>query len=197
MSTTKLATKRMTAEELEQLPDDGYRYELVRGELIRMAPANFEHAEIVGNLIFVLQTHVKPRGLDVVGPEGGFILEREPDTVRAPDVVFVRADRAPRGALARHFAEMAPDLAVEVRSPSDSMASLLAKADEYLARGAQLVWVFDPVPRRVHIRRADGSTAVLSEGDELDGGDVLPDFRVALREIFPPRAPAPAKRKGD
>src|SRR5687768_8665075 len=95
-------TRLMTAEDLEQMPDDGYRYELVRGELIRMSPVSFEHVEVVGNVIFVLQAHVKPRGLGVVGPELGVIMERDPDTVRGPDAVFVSADRVPRGEAARH-----------------------------------------------------------------------------------------------
>ena len=180
-------TRLMTAEDLEQMPDDGYRYELVRGELIRMSPVSFEPVEVVGNVIGELLAHVKPRGLGVVGPELGVIMERDPDTVRAPDVVFVRADRAPRGTEARHFVEMAPDLAVEVKSPSESLADLITKADEYLARGTRLVWIFDPIRRRVYIRRPDGSQSTLDEDDDLVGEDVLPEFRVALREIFPPR----------
>jgi Uma2 family endonuclease len=174
----------MTAEDLEAMPDDGYRYELVRGELIRMAPANFEHLEVTGNLIAEVGTFVKKRGLGVVGGEGGFILARNPDTVRGPDMVFVRADRVPRGKAKRHFVELAPDLVAEVRSPSDILADLMSKADEYLAAGTRLVWIFDPVPRRVYVRTPDGQQRRLEIGDELDGGDVLPGFRLPLTEIF-------------
>ena len=183
MSITKLATP-MTAEDLGELPEDD-RYELVRGDLIQMAPVNFEHLEIGGNLIVEVGTHVRRRKLGVVGGEGGFILERDPDTVRGPDMVFVRADRVPQGKAKRHFAELAPDLVAEVRSPSESLKSLLDKADEYLRAGTRLVWVFDPSPKRVYVRTSDGRTRTLSVDDDLDGGDVLPEFRIPLREIFP------------
>jgi Uma2 family endonuclease len=179
-----VSTKLMSAEELERLPDDGIRYELVRGELIRMAPTSFEHFEVTGLVSYYLNAHVIPRGLGVVGGEGGFVLQRGPDTVRAPDVAFVRADRVPRGEAARHFAEIAPDLAVEVRSPNDSMRDLIAKADEYLAAGTSLVWVFDSSTTTVVVKAKDGTTKTLGLDDDLDGGDVLPGFRLPIRLIF-------------
>ena len=178
-------TTLMTAEDLESMPDDGHRYELVRGELIRMAPTNFEHLEVSGNLIGEVRDFVKKNRLGVVGGEGGFILAREPDTVRGPDMVFVRADRVPKGRARRHFVELAPDLVAEVRSPSDTLADLMAKADEYLAAGTRLVWIFDPIPRRVYVRTPDGRRRVLEIGDDLDGEDVLPGFKLPLTEIFP------------
>lgn len=183
MSTTT-ATKPMTAEDLEQMPEDDDRYELVRGELIRMCPTNFEHLEVTGNLIGEVRAFVKANRLGVVGGEGGFILERDPDTVRGPDMVFVRADRVPRGEARRQFVALAPDLVAEVRAPSETLESLLDKADEYLRAGTRLVWVFDPIPRKAHIRTPDGQTRTLGQGDILDGGDVLPDLRFPLREIF-------------
>jgi Uma2 family endonuclease len=178
-------TTLMTAEDLEAMPDDGHRYELVRGELIRMSPTNFEHLEVSGNLIAEVGTFVKKHRPGVVGGEGGFILSRDPDTVRGPDMVFVRAARVPRGQAKRHFVALAPDLVAEVRSPSDTLSDLMAKADEYLAAGTRLVWIFDPVPRRVYVRTPDGQQCLLEIGDELDGEDVLPGFRLPLTEIFP------------
>ncbi len=178
-----VSTKLMTAEELEQVPDDDFRYELVRGELIRIAPTSFEHLQITGLISYYLNAHVIPRGLGVVGGEGGFTLHHHPDTVRAPDVAFVRTERVPTGDAAQHFADLAPDLAVEVRSPSDSMRELIAKADEYLAAGTSLVWLFDPQTKSVVVKTADGATT-LGLDDTLDGGDVLPDFRLPLRLIF-------------
>jgi Uma2 family endonuclease len=100
-------------------------------------------------------------------------------------MVFVRADRVPRGKAKRHFVELAPDLVAEVRSPSDTLADLMDKADEYLVAGTRLVWIFDPIPRRVYVRTPDGQTTTLGIDDELDGGDVLVGFRIPLREIFP------------
>jgi Uma2 family endonuclease len=177
-------TKLMTAEELEQLPDDGQRYELVRGELIRMCPVNFEHLEVTNLIAFYLTSWALPEERGTVGGEGGFVLEREPDTVRAPDVVFVSADRAPQGEARRHFANLAPDLAVEVRSPSESLSCLVAKAEEYLAAGTRLVWIFDPSSKRVHVRIAGGKATAPGPDDVLDGGDVLPGFALPIRQVY-------------
>lgn len=179
-----VATKLMTAEELLLMPDDGYKYELVRGELVRMPPAGYEHLEIIGLLITHLNIFVLPRNLGTVGGEGGFVLERESDTVRAPDVIFLRSERRPKGEARRRYVELGPDLAVEVRSPSESMRKLLAKADEYVAAGTRLVWIFDPKSRTVRVKTPDGTMRTLTADDELDGGDVLPGFTLPLSAIF-------------
>lgn len=179
-----VSTKLMTAEELERMPDDGYRYELVRGELIRMAPTGFEHLQTSALVSHYLNAFALPRGLGIAGGEGGFVLRRDPDTVRAPDVVFVRSERIPRGEAFQHFAYLAPDIAVEVRSPSNTMRELLAKADEYLAAGTSLVWIFDPQSKTVVVKTKDGTTITLGIEDELDGGDVLPGFRLPIRLIY-------------
>ena len=179
-----VATKLMTAEELERLPDDENRYELVQGELIRMRPTGFRHAELAMLLGSFMIVFVRPRGLGVVGGDGGFVLQREPDTVRAPDLFFVAADRVPQGEAARHFVDLAPDLTVEIRSPNDSMAALLAKADECIAAGTRLTWTFDPDARTVVVKTAGGEIQTLGEADTLDGGDVLPGFRLPLCDLF-------------
>jgi Uma2 family endonuclease len=179
-----VATKLLTAEELEHLPDDGYRYELVRGELVRMPPPGWEHLRISGLLVYYLNAFVIPGKLGVVGGEGGFVLERKPDTVRAPDVVFVRADRVPKGEARWHYVESGPDLAVEVRSPTDSMRAMRAKADEYLAAGTRLVWIFDPRSQTVVAKTPDGKESTLGIDDTLDGGEVLPGFELPLSAIF-------------
>ena len=105
----------------------------------------------------------------------------------APDVSFVRADRLPdeEGS----FPDLAPDLAIEVGSPGDTRPEVEEKVREYLAGGVLLVWVFDPVRRTVRVRGADGTDRVLTEDGELDGGDVLPGFRVRVSTLFerPPR----------
>ena len=179
-----VSTRLMTAEELEMMPDDGHKYELVRGEPVRMRPAGFEHIEVTGLLITYLPNFVLPQKLGVVGGEGGFVLDRRPDTVRAPDVVFVRMDRVPRGEAAKHYVEGPPDLAIEVRSPSDTMRELVGKADEYLAAGTRLVWVFDTPTRTVVVKTPDGQCTTMGIDDELDGGDVLPGFRLAVAVVF-------------
>jgi Uma2 family endonuclease len=181
-----VATRLRTAEEFETMPDpgDGRRYELVRGEVVPQMPTGFEHLQITGLLIYHLNALVVPGNLGVVGGEGGFILERGPDTVRAPDVVFVRTERVPQGEAARHFVELAPDLAIEVRSPSESLNDLRQKADEYLAAGSRMVWIFDPLPQIVIVKTPDGGERTLNRDDELDGGEVLPGFTLRLSQIF-------------
>jgi Uma2 family endonuclease len=177
-------TTLMTAADLERLPDDDHRYELVRGELIRMSPVNLGHTTYAHLVSYHLNDFVLPRGLGIVGGEGGFVLEHDPDTVRAPDVHFIRADRVPTGEALDHFGDFAPDLAVEVRSPSDSLVGLYRKADEYFAAGTRLVWIFDPKPKHVHVCTPNGRRVTLGADDTLDGGDVLPGFRLPLRKVF-------------
>lgn len=177
-------TTLMTAEDLERLPDDDHRYELVRGELVRMSPVDLGHTKYAHLVSYHLNDFVLPRGLGDVGGEGGFVLEHDPDTVRAPDVHFTRADRLPTGEALDHFGDFAPDLAVEVRSPSEPLVSLFRKADEYLAAGTRLVWIFDPEPKNVHVCTPDGQRVTLGIDDTLDGGDVLPGFALSLRKIY-------------
>lgn len=180
MATTTL----MTAEELAAMPDDGCRYELMRGELIRMSPTGFEHLEIAGLLNYLLRGFAMERDLGVVGGEGGFMLERDPDIVLAPDIVFVRNDRLPPKGQRQGFLELAPDLAVEILSPSDRAGAVNDKVLAYLEAGVQLVWIVDPRRHAVTIYAPDRTARVLLEGDELDGGDVLPGFRVAVADLF-------------
>jgi Uma2 family endonuclease len=122
-----------------------------------------------------------PRGM-VVAAETGFTLQRNPDTVRAPDVAFIRVDRLPPGTHSG-FADFAPDLAVEVLSPSDRPGEVLAKVADWLTAGTALVWTIDPERRRARVYRADGSDTVLSRDDLLEGEDVLPGFRVSIAAL--------------
>lgn len=183
MATT--ATGLMTAEELAQLPDDGYRYELVRGVLRRMAPGSFEPSVIAVRISARLFNFADEHGLGTVsGADGGYVLERGPDTVRAPDVAFVRTDRVPTREEQQHFAELAPDLVVEVISPSDRMADVEEKVEQYLALGVPLVWVFHPRRRTVTVRRPGQAPRVLRDGDVVEGEEILPGFRLAVSDVF-------------
>ncbi len=179
-----VSTKLMTAEELEQLPEDSNRYELVQGELIAMSPVDLLHVRTVMNVLAPLHAFVSEHGLGIVGPEGGYVLHRNPDTVLAPDIAFVRADRWPKGEAEKHFGDFPPDLAVEVRSPSESMRSLLAKARTYLEAGVRLVWLVDPNSRTVIVLAPDAEPQTLTDGDVLDGGEVVPGFRLPVSNIF-------------
>jgi len=120
----------------------------------------------------------------VTGADGGYVLERCPDTVRAPDVAFVRAERVPTAEEQEHFAELAPDLVVEVISPSDRMTDVEEKVEQYLALGVPLVWVFHPRRRTVTVRRPGREPLVLRDGDVVDGEEVLPGFRLPVADIF-------------
>ena len=181
MATTRLTT----VEELERDGTPEGRYELIDGELIEMSPAGGD-ASFVGNTIsFFLTGHVRSRGLGrVYNAEGGFVLFPSRALVRAADVAFVRADRLPSKEEHRRLLRLAPDLVVEVISPSDRMDDVLAKVETWLAAGVRLLWLVDPDRRTVAVYEPGREPRALGEGDELDGGEVLPDFRVAVAELF-------------
>jgi Uma2 family endonuclease len=175
----------MTAEQLAELPDDGRHYELVRGVLVAVAPAGGRQGENAGQIAGHLWLFAEPRGLGrIYIAETGFILARDPDIVRAPDVSFVRAERLPPLDRREGFLELAPDLAVEVVSPSDRARDVMDKVIEYLDAGVRLVWIVEPRRRIVTIWTPDRTARILTEADELDGGDVLPGFRLPVAQIF-------------
>jgi Uma2 family endonuclease len=174
----------VTAEQLEHMPDEP-RYELVRGELVPVNPPGGEHGELAAWFAAALTAFVRPRRLGTVYVETGFILSRHPDTVRGPDVAFVtRERRASLGGRIRGFIPGAPDLAVEIRSPDNTLAELSAKAMEYLRAGTRLVWVVDPPAHTVLVHRLGEPALTFSSEASLDGGPVIPDFRFPLDELF-------------
>jgi Uma2 family endonuclease len=171
-----------TAEQLLRAGDIG-RCELVRGELHMMIPPGFEHGRITMKLSWPIANHVEEHGLGtVVAAETGFLLSRNPDTVRAPDIAFVRAARGPGPE--RGYFPGAPDLAVEVLSPDDRPGYVRDKVAEWLEAGALAVWVVDPRERTVTVHAPPTDPRVLHAADTLDGGDVLPGFALAVRDIF-------------
>jgi Uma2 family endonuclease len=177
-----LARELITAEMLGQLPG-GSGFELVGGRLVRVNPANPHHARLAALISARLLTFVEPRRIGTVMVEAGFTLSRNPDTVRGPDVSFVRAGRAdfpPR----HGFAQGAPDLAVEVVSPDNTIPQLLAKATEYFGAGAELVWIVDPDGATVRVLGPGIEPVVLGIRDALDGGTTLPGFTLSLAELF-------------
>jgi len=176
----------MTAEELRRLPADGMRHELVEGELRTMPPSGGEHGITVVNITTPLANHVKSHRLGVVcGAETGFYLRRDPDTVRAPDTAFIRAERVAREGVPKSFWKGGPDLAVEVMSPDDRVMEVEDKVQEWLAGGALLVWVINPRRKTVTVHRPGANPVVLSQKDTLEGGDVVPGFQCPVAAIFP------------
>ncbi|MEJ7810989.1 MAG: Uma2 family endonuclease [Gemmatimonadaceae bacterium] len=181
-----MATRTLvTEDELFHMPDDGKRYELVRGVLTVGEPPGAQHGSIAMRLGILLGHHALANRLGVVfAAETGFVLARDPDTVRAPDIAFVRKDRIPPGGPGPKYFDGAPDLAVEVLSPDDTVYEVEEKVEECLAAGVAAVWVINPKRRRVTVYESDVTHRVLHEGDALEGGDILPGFRCAVREIF-------------
>ena len=177
--------KLMTADDLLRLPDDGQRHELVRGELRTMPPAGYEHGWSTGKLDRSLGNFVEAHGLgDVVPGDVGFRLRTDPDTVRAPDVAFVSAERVRAIGRVASYWPGAPDLVVEVISPNDLYTEVEDKVAEWLEHGARLVFVVNPRRRTVAVHRPDRPLRVLTLEDTLDGEDVVPGWTLPLRELF-------------
>jgi Uma2 family endonuclease len=175
-------SRLVTADELERYPDDDYRYELVEGRVIRLSPVGFPHGRVVVELGGKLNVYARTHKLGAVLTEVGFKLKSDPDTVRAPDIAFIRQDRIPPDP--QGFWNGPPDLAVEVLSPDEMPADIRTKVDEYLRYGVPLVVVVDPRMKTVTLFRHGASPVPLRAHDELDLGDIVEGFRCHVREIF-------------
>ena len=177
--------KLLTAEDLLRLDSKGVKGELIRGEFCETMSAGLKHGEIVINLGGEVRNFVKPRRLGrIFGSDAGIILERDPDTVREPDIAFISAERMPLEEEEHGYSEIVPDLVVEIASPSDSRREVNDKARMWHSYGVPLVWAAYPETRTIDVHRADGSITTLREDDVLDGGDILPGFAVAVSDIF-------------
>ena len=175
----------MTADELLMMPDDGFRYELVKGELKRMSPTGDEHGEVTMRLASPLYQYVTLNKLGkVYAAETGFKLESDPDTVRAPDIAFVSMERIQAAGRIQGYRGGAPDLAVEVLSPGNTKREMAEKVKAYFAAGARLVWVVNPKPKTVTVYRSPSDIVTLTEKDTLEGGEVVPGFQIPVAEIF-------------
>lgn len=166
------------------------RFELSEGRLISMSPASWEHGGLAMELGYVVTGFVKENHLGMTtAAETGYILYKNPDldgkdTVRAPDVGFIAASRMPVGGLPAGYVPFAPDLAIEVISPEDSADEVQKKVAEYLQYGTQAIWLFYPKSKTVGVYTAPSHFETLGINDTLDGGTVLPGFRLAVRDIF-------------
>lgn len=177
--------RRMTLEEYEAHPWGDEKVELVRGE-VRMTPApGLAHSRIVRNVFRILDRFVLERGLgEVFGDATGYVIPGLPHTMRVPDVSFVRAGRLQEEAPHRGAAQVAPDLAVEVLSPSETWTAVMEKVDDLFAGGTATLWVVDARRRRVEVLTPLGGRATVAEGGTLDGGDVLPGLAVPVADLF-------------
>lgn len=177
------ASGRHSAEDLARLPETE-RYELLRGELIEMAPPGGEHGILTSVLAIRAGAYVLNNGLGVTtAAETGFLLARDPDTVLAPDFAFIRKGRLeppyPKGYIA-----LCPDLVLETVSPGDTRREIALKTEMWLRHGALMVWVLEPSRRSLTVHRPGAASRLLNGPDMLSGEDVLPGFSMPITEIF-------------
>jgi Uma2 family endonuclease len=185
MSTT--STALMTADELMELPDDGFRYELVNGELEKMPPPGLPHGRIALRLCVYVGQFILDHGLgEAVATDTGFKLTSNPDTVLAPDFAFITNERFRDGSETEGYWPGPPDLAVEVLSPNDRPGKVNKKISRWLSFGTRQVWIVDPKHSTITVYRSLADTAVFSGSDFLEAQDLLPGFRISLDKIFGP-----------
>lgn len=184
MATSDTRARSVTADDLLRMDPDA-PFELIEGVLHDVSPSEFRSSAIASGLHVEVGHHCKVHGLGyVTGEGGGYRLSRDPDTVVAPDIGFVARHRLPDGFDIEGFAPFAPDLAVEVLSPTDRRPDVLRKIELYLRAGVRLVWIVDPRLKTVAVHRADGSVSLLDFAGSLGGEDVLPGFSLPVAHIF-------------
>ncbi len=179
------AARTISAEELLRMPDDSLRRELIEGRVRVMSPAGWEHGRVALTAGGLLRNHVRDAGIGVAcAAETGFILARDPDTVRAPDAAFVtQAHVEAIGRTAKYWPQ-APDFAVEVVSPDDSRREVESKALDWLHGGTAAVLVLDPPTHTATVYRSPNQITHHGPGDEIDLGDAVPGWRVAVADFF-------------
>ena len=179
-----VAQELITAEQFVEMTFDA-PVELVRGEILEMARPGMRHGVVCGNAYDPLKAWSRStqRGLVAIN-DTGVITERDPDTVRGPDVLYISRERLPLGEVPTTILSVAPDLAVEVFSPHDVWKDILEKVTEYFEAGVREVWVVDPEDRAVHVFRPDSKPRKLTGADILESPDVLPGFSCQVAKFF-------------
>jgi len=198
MATITSQRRTVTAEELQELCQDGKSFELVKGELREMPPGGEEHGyrgmRLPGHLVAYVYAHSLG---EVSLAETGVLLERGPDSLRAPDMGFIARDRLPDEP-SPNWSEIVPDLVIEVVSPNDTWSEVTDKVQQWLAAGVRVAWVVDNRARTVTICQAAQPWVTLTETETLDGGDVVPGFVLPVAQIFawPKVSPSPPPAHG-
>ena len=159
--------------------------ELIRGEIVEMPRSGSRHGKVCSNVSYLLQSWSRQQSVpyNVISNDAGVLTEHDPDSVRGPDLYAIRNDRLPDGELPVGHMSIAPELCVEVLSPSDRWPDVLAKVSEFLIAGVQEMWVIDPAYRRVHVFRSDDEPTVLNQGENLTS-TALPGLVLAVQELF-------------
>ena len=178
-------TRLMTAEELLNLPDDGFRYELVRGKLRKRLPAGQTQGKYASNIHISLGGYAKANrlGKSYIA-DTGYILATDPDHVLAPDFAFISNERLREIGESDGFAQGAPDVAVEVISPNDRYTEVEEKVEDWLNAGCRAVIVVNPRRRTVNLHRSPTEVTILTESDTLELGDIVPGWRMPVEDIF-------------
>lgn len=179
-----VATKLITAEEFARYPNpsNGVRQELVKGEIIEMPPPQGRHGYLQAEFSAILRQFVKANRLGWVVTESGTILERDPDTVRGPDVSFYSLARQTEPPEA--YFDIPPDLAVEILSPSDRRKKVREKIEEYIDNGVRTVWLVDPEANTITVYNGTMRGVEYGPAETIDGGEVIPGFAVRVSEFF-------------
>ena len=178
------AARLVTAEEFAQIPDDDCHYELVGGRVVRMSPPGSRHGVLTTRIGALLHQHADSHRLGVVLAPAGFKIATDPDTVREPDIAFIRAERIPSTGIPDGFWPGPPDLAIEIGSPGDRLTSVRAKVADYLARGVRLVWVVDPKVKTVTVHRGHWPAMTLGVDDLIEAPGVMHGFTCRVARFF-------------
>ncbi len=178
-----LQEKLLTAEEFAAMPDDGKRHELVKGVFIEVSRPKLLHGRVQVRFASFIGRFVDEHDLGLTTTETGYVLARNPDTVRGPDVAFVSKGRLEHPD-PNEYIPIAPDLAVEIVSPNDTASEIGEKLEEYLQAGTRMVWVVYPARKTVHVYHGDNKAYIIDINGILDGGDALPGFKLPLRDVF-------------
>lgn len=179
-----IASKLITGEEFA-LMDIPYPCELVRGRIVRMPPPNYDHSSIELNVGAPLHAFVQTHHLGRLGiGDGGLYTKRNPDTVRGADLTFTTHERLAQRDTTKAYLDVAPDLVAEVLSPSNTVALVKEKLEEYFAINVRIVWLVDPEARCVHVYRSMTDIRTFQENDTITGEDVLPGFEIQVAKFF-------------
>lgn len=174
-----------SADQLFAVAHHGNRLELIKGVVQVMSPAGSEHGWIASRILIRLGTHVESNDLGkTFAAETGFLIEVDPDTVRAPDAAFVSHQRLESAPPSSTYLKVAPDLVVEVVSPNDTSSEVEAKAEQWLDAGSRIILVADPKNKTLRIYRNKAQIEVLHRGDEFSSGDVCGSWKISVNEVF-------------